>query len=169
MKTASPDVQAGDLRASVARFLAQYPGDTICLRQIWYEGLDGHGVPGPARMDEMRAAIEGCDDWKPLGNVRHEKYGVQFTFRRAKPRPAGGGSAVAGGKSGTTAPNDLLIQHVFKLNSLHRAPDGRTFKIVVAEVYNLRCFEVVDGKLVGGMVKIHPGCELAQSLVEVTG
>jgi hypothetical protein len=165
MKTGSGDVEAGGLRASVARFLAAFPGDTICLRQLWYEGLSGQGVPEPARMEEMRAAIDGCGEWKPIGDVRHEKYGVQFTFRRVTPRPAG--ASVVGGK--TTAPNDLLIQHVFKLNSLQRAPDGRTFKIVVAEVYNLRCFEVVEGKMVGGMVKIHPGSELAQSLVEVTG
>lgn len=167
MKTGSPGLHAGDLRASVARFLGDFPGDTICLRQIWYEGLDGHGVPSPERMDEMRAAIDGRDDWKPIGNVRHEKYGVQFTFRRTKPRAAVG--AAPGGKAGAKWPSDLMVQHLFKLNSLYRAPDGRTFKIVVSEVYNLRCFEVVDGKMVGGMVKIHPTSELARSLAEVTG
>ncbi len=64
--------------------------------------------------------------------------------------------------------NEIMIQHLFKLNSLHQAPDGRSFKVVCSEVYNIRCFEVVDGKLVGGMIKIHPTSDFARSLVEVT-
>jgi hypothetical protein len=62
-----------------------------------------------------------------------------------------------------------MVQHLFKLNSLYRAPDGRVFKVVLSEVYNLRCFEVVDGNLVGGMIKIHPASDYARTLVEVTG
>jgi hypothetical protein len=64
--------------------------------------------------------------------------------------------------------NKIMVQHLFKLNSLYKAPDGRVFKIVVSEVYNLRCFEVVKGNLVGGMIKIHPTSDFAKSLVEVT-
>ncbi|QDR81192.1 hypothetical protein [Sporomusa termitida] len=63
--------------------------------------------------------------------------------------------------------NNIMIQHLFKLNSLYRAPDGRVFKIVVSEVYNLRCFEVINGNLAGGMIKIHPTSDLAKSLVAV--
>jgi len=62
----------------------------------------------------------------------------------------------------------IMVQHMFKLNGLYKAPDGRIFKIVLSEVYNLRCFEYVDGKLVGPMVKIHPTSDFAKSLVEVT-
>lgn len=65
-------------------------------------------------------------------------------------------------------PNNIMVQHLFKLNSLYRAPDGRVFKVVVSEVYNLRCFEIVNGNLVGGMLKIHPTSDFAKSLVEVT-
>lgn len=64
--------------------------------------------------------------------------------------------------------NQMMVQHLFKLNSFYRAPDGKIFKAVVAEVYNLRCFEVVGGNLVGGMIKIHPTSDFAKSLVEVT-
>jgi len=64
--------------------------------------------------------------------------------------------------------NKIMVQHLFKLNSLYRAPDGKVFKIVLSEVYNLRCFEVVGGNMVGGMIKIHPTSDLAKSLVEVT-
>jgi len=62
----------------------------------------------------------------------------------------------------------IMVQHMFKLNGLYKAPDGRIFKIVLSEVYNLRCFEYVDGNLVGPMVKIHPTSDFAKSLVEVT-
>ena len=62
----------------------------------------------------------------------------------------------------------IMVQHMFKVGGLYRAPDGRVFKVVLSEVYNLRCFEVKDGNLVGGMVKIHPTSDLAKSLVEVT-
>jgi hypothetical protein len=56
---------------------------------------------------------------------------------------------------------------MFKLNGLYKTPDGKILKVVCAEVYNLRCFEVVNGNLVGGMIKIHPTSDLAKSLVEV--
>ena len=29
-------------------WLEEYPGDLICARQLWYEGLEGEGVPDPA-------------------------------------------------------------------------------------------------------------------------
>jgi hypothetical protein len=63
----------------------------------------------------------------------------------------------------------IMVQHLFKVGGLYRAPDGRVYKVVLSEVYNLRCFEIVDGHMVGGMVKIHPTSELAGSLVEVAG
>ena len=63
--------------------------------------------------------------------------------------------------------NKMMVQHSFKRDSLYKAPDGRVFKIITSEVWNLRCFEFVDGALVGPMVKIHPESDLAKSLVEV--
>jgi len=62
--------------------------------------------------------------------------------------------------------NKLMVQHKFKLNGLYKTPEGKVLKVVLSEVYNLRCFEVVDGKLVGPMIKIHPESELADALVE---
>jgi hypothetical protein len=56
---------------------------------------------------------------------------------------------------------------MFKLGGFYKTPDGKVLKVVCSEVYNLRCFEVKDGNLVGGMLKIHPTSELAKSLVEV--
>jgi hypothetical protein len=63
--------------------------------------------------------------------------------------------------------NKMMIQHMFKLGGLYKAPDGKVYKVVVSEVYNLRCFEIVGGNMVGGMVKIHPTSDLAKSLIEV--
>ena len=62
----------------------------------------------------------------------------------------------------------IMVQHLFKLGGQYKMPDGRVIKIVLSEVYNLRCFEVKDGNLVGGMIKIHPESDLAKALVEVT-
>ena len=63
--------------------------------------------------------------------------------------------------------NKMMIQHMFKKDGFYKTPDGTMYKIVVSEVWNLRCFEIKDGKMVGGMVKIHPESDLAKSLTEV--
>jgi hypothetical protein len=63
--------------------------------------------------------------------------------------------------------NKMMIQHMFKLGSLYKTPDGKVLKVVCSEVYNLRCFEIVNGNMVGGMLKIHPASDLAKSLVEL--
>jgi hypothetical protein len=61
-----------------------------------------------------------------------------------------------------------MVQHLFKLNGKYKAPDDKVYKIVLSEVYNLRCFEIdAQGNLFGPMVKIHPESDLAKSLVEV--
>jgi hypothetical protein len=59
-----------------------------------------------------------------------------------------------------------MVQHKFKVNGRYRTPDGKMLKVVLSEVYNLRCFELDDrGNMVGGMIKIHPESELASKLV----
>jgi len=63
--------------------------------------------------------------------------------------------------------NKIMVQHMFKLGGLYKTPEGKILKVVCSEVYNLRCFEIVDGNMVGGMIKIHPESDLAKSLVEV--
>ena len=61
----------------------------------------------------------------------------------------------------------MMVQHLYKLGGLYRTPDGKTLKVVCSEVWNLRCFEVVDGNMVGPMIKIHPASDLAKSLAEI--
>ena len=64
-------------------------------------------------------------------------------------------------------PNKIMVQHMFELNALYKAPDGRVLKAVVSEVYNVRFFEIKDGRMTGPMIKIHPESELAASLVKI--
>jgi hypothetical protein len=73
-----------ELIGAMTRYLDEFPGDTICARQIWYEGLGGCGVPNPADMDAMHSVLNRLKDWKPVGNVRYEKFGVQYSFKRLK-------------------------------------------------------------------------------------
>ena len=63
--------------------------------------------------------------------------------------------------------NKLMVQHLFKKDGLYKEPDGTVLKITTSEVWNLRCFKVVDGKLTGSMIKIHPESDRAKALVEV--
>ena len=66
-----------------------------------------------------------------------------------------------------SAEEPLMVQHLFKVGGLYQTPDGTVYKIALAEVYNLRCFEVKDGHMTGPMVKIDPLSDLAKSLKEV--
>lgn len=63
--------------------------------------------------------------------------------------------------------NQMMVQHLFPVGGLYKAPDGKIYKVICSEVYNLRCFEIVNGDMVGPMVKIHPESELAKSLVQI--
>lgn len=150
-----PDTGRGEgLSSTVADWLVRFPGEVTCALQVWYESLGGMGTPDPFEIAAIEKVLESAEGWGPAGNVRYEKMGLQRSFRRRVPGNGG-------------APGHVMVQHLFKLNSLQRAPDGRLLRVVVSEVYNLRCFEVIEGNMVGRMVKIHPTSDLARSLVEV--
>ncbi|MCL1834638.1 MAG: hypothetical protein FWG48_00615 [Oscillospiraceae bacterium] len=70
------------LSAAAAKYLADFPGDTICAVQLWYEGLGGQGVPTPEEMAAMDTALGAATGWKDIGGTRFEKYGVQHSFKR---------------------------------------------------------------------------------------
>ena len=63
--------------------------------------------------------------------------------------------------------NNLMVQHLFRRDGFYKEPDGRVLKIITSEVWNLRCFEFKDGRLIGPMQKIHPESDRAKALVEV--
>jgi hypothetical protein len=72
-------------KAAVGRYLAEFPGDIICARQIWYEGLNGHGAANPETVAEIEAALDSSPGWKNVGDARYEKFGAQNTWKRVKP------------------------------------------------------------------------------------
>ena len=63
--------------------------------------------------------------------------------------------------------NKIMVQHMFKKDGFYKEPDGKVLKVVVSEVWNLRCFEIVNGKMTGSMIKIHPESDRAKALVEI--
>jgi hypothetical protein len=75
---------ASQLGQAVAEYLSGFPGDIICARQIWYEGLGGQGAAKPADVAAIEAAIENIPGWKHAGDVRYEKFGAQNSYKRAK-------------------------------------------------------------------------------------
>jgi hypothetical protein len=70
------------LKSVMTQWLEEFPGDLICARQIWYEGLGGCGVPNPAEMQAMEDVLNRLSDWKNVGNQRYEKFGVQNSWKR---------------------------------------------------------------------------------------
>ncbi|MDR2355016.1 MAG: hypothetical protein LBE16_02355 [Clostridiales Family XIII bacterium] len=160
-----PRFSTGDtalLERRVASYLDDFPNDVVCPLQIWYEGLGAYGVPEPADTAAVTDVLERRDDWTPAGVVRYEKFGTQESYKRVQKREAAA-------DNGFRQDKRIMVQHLFKVGGLYKAPDGRVYRVVLSEVYNLRCFEIVDGHMTGGMVKIHPTSDLAKSLVEVAG
>ena len=141
------------LKAAVGKYLGEFPGELICALQLWYEGLGGQGVPNAAEMAAIQDAIANAPDWTDVGGVRYEKYGVQKSYKYTGGRPS--------------AVSEKMVQHIFKRDGLYKEPDGKVLKVVTSEQWNLRCFEVIDGRPTGPMIKIHPGSDRAKALVEV--
>jgi hypothetical protein len=149
-----PTEKAEALQAAVSTYLAGYIGETVSAIQIWYEGLGGFGAPEPRDTEAITAVVNASASWNDAGSVRHEKFGVQPSWKRAA-------------KYVDDPAHPLRVQHKFRLNGMYRTPDGRVLKVVVCEVYNLRLFEIRDGHMTGPMIKIDPRSELADSFVEV--
>ncbi|MDR1590297.1 MAG: hypothetical protein LBS51_08935 [Oscillospiraceae bacterium] len=75
---------APQLDRAVAEYLSGFPGDLICARQIWYEGLGGQGVAKPEDVAAIEAAIGSVPGWKREGDVRYEKFGTQNSYKRVR-------------------------------------------------------------------------------------
>ena len=71
------------IKSGAEAYLAAYPGDVTCALQVWYEGLGGHGVPGPEQTAELEGILGSAGGWTDAGDVRYEKFGVQKSFKRA--------------------------------------------------------------------------------------
>ena len=142
------------LKKEINAYFADFIGETISPIRIWYEAFGGYGVPRDVDLERIANVIEETGDWTDIGVVRDEKFGGQPTYKRNV-------------QLKFDATGDFPVQHMFKLNSMYKTPDGRLLKVVVSEVYNLRCFEIVDGHMTGSMIKIDPKSDLAAGLVEV--
>ncbi|MDR2771213.1 MAG: hypothetical protein LBB57_04170 [Clostridiales Family XIII bacterium] len=149
------------LERRIASYLDNFPNDVICPLQIWYEELGGYGVPEPADTTAVTNVLDRLEGWTDAGVVRYEKFGEQRSYKRTK--------GISADELPQRPDKRLMVQHLFKVGGLYKTPDGRVYKVALSEVYNLRCFEIVDGHMAGGMVKIHPASELAKSLVPVAG
>ena len=73
---------AAELNAAVKAWLDDFPGELICARQLWYEGLGGQGPAKPEQVAAIEAAIAAVSGWKNVGDVRYEKFGQQNSFKR---------------------------------------------------------------------------------------
>jgi hypothetical protein len=123
---------------------------------VWYEALGGFGAPTKDDETAISAVLNKQAAWKSTNATRYEKYGSQPTWTK---------------KSGQSQPKaadaeHFAVQHLFKVGGVYKAPDGKRYKVVLSEVYNLRCFEL-DKKdnMIGPMVKIHPTGKLAKTLI----
>jgi hypothetical protein len=75
---------AQGLKTTMVKWISEYPGDTLCALQVWYEGFEGCGVPTPEDIEAIEAVLGSLEGWKHIGNVRYEKFGVQNSFKRVK-------------------------------------------------------------------------------------
>jgi len=144
------------IKAAVEKYLSEFPGSLICALQLWYQGLGGQGVPNPPEIAVIQKTMAEIPGWEDVGDVRDERFGVQKTYKRTTAPVNNAGGA-----------NKIMIQHMFKKEGFYKEPNGTVLRVATSEVWNLRCFEVVNGKQVGPMLKIHPESDRAKALVEV--
>jgi hypothetical protein len=146
------------LETVVLRWLKEFPGDQICPLQIWYEAFEGCGTPSAEDEAAIAEVLNSQPVWKSVGNVRYEKYGAQPTWDKLS------GQRQPDNATDTT----YAVHHMFKVNGVYATPEGKKYKVVLSEVYNLRCFAVDDkGNMSGPMIKIHPTSDLAKTLSPV--
>ena len=151
-----------EIFARVKDILKDHPSEHINAFRIWYEDFEGCGMPGSDVYDCIVECIRSMpDDWKDIGPMRSERYGVidptflnlHYAERRKRADAPGG-------------PVEML-QHQFHMGRHYQGPDGRVFWIPVIEDFDMRGFERVDGKYVGTMVEIDPHSDYARRMVEV--
>ena len=148
-----------ELVSCVKEILKDHPSEHMNAYRVWYEGFEGCGMPGADVYDVIVETMRSMtDDWKDIGPMRWEKYGVV--------NPSFLNLHYADARKTDEHGNDMLL-HRFHLGRHYQAPDGRVFWIPVMEDYNLRAFERKDGKYVGTMVLIDSRSDYAAKLVEV--
>ena len=149
-----------ELDERVKAILKDHPSEYMNAYRVWYEGFEGCGMPGTDVYDAIVETMRSMtDDWKDIGAMRWEKYGVV--------NPSFLNLHYATARKTDQFGNDML-QHRFHLGKHYQGPDGRIFWIPVMEDFDMRAFERKDGKYVGTMVEIDPFSDYARQMVEVT-
>lgn len=148
-----------ELVSRVKEILKDHPSEHMNAYRVWYEGFEGCGMPGTDVYDVIVETLRSLtDDWKDIGPMRFEKYGVinptfeNLHYGEVRKADANG--------------NKMLLHH-FHLGKHYQGPDGRVFWIPIMEDFNMRAFERKDGKYVGTMVEIDPYSDYARQMIEV--
>jgi hypothetical protein len=151
-----------ELVARVKEILKDHPSEHMNGYRVWYEGFEGCGMPGTDVYEVIVETMNALtDDWKNIGPMRFEKYGVinptflNLHYAEAQKSWSGDGDDIQ------------MLLHQFHLGKHYQGPDGRVFWIPIIEDFGMRCFERKDGKYVGTMVEIDPRSDYARQLVEV--
>jgi len=71
------------IKTAVEKYLEGFPGDITFALRVWYQGLGGQGVPNAAEMSAIQDAIANAPNWKDVGDMRDERFGVQKSYKRA--------------------------------------------------------------------------------------
>lgn len=70
-------VEKDELVAKVKEILKDHPSEHMNAYRVWYEGFEGCGMPGTDVYDVIVETMRSMtDDWKDIGPMRMEKYGV---------------------------------------------------------------------------------------------
>ena len=66
-----------ELVAKIKAILKDHPSEHMNAYRVWYEGFEGCGMPGTDVYDVIVETFRSLtDDWKDIGPMRWEKYGV---------------------------------------------------------------------------------------------
>lgn len=151
-----------EIAERVKAILKDHPSEHMNAYRVWYEGFEGCGMPGTDVYEVIVETMRSMkDDWKDIGPMRWEKYGVinpsfqNLHYAEAQKVWSGDG------------PDVPMLLHQFHLGRHYQGPDGRVFWIPVIEDFDMRAFERKDGKYVGNMVEIDPRSDYARQMVEV--
>ena len=155
-------VEKQEIVDRVKEILKDHPSEHMNAYRVWYEGFEGCGMPGTDVYDVIVETMRSMpEDWKDIGPMRMEKYGViDPTFLNLHYATAQKRADAPGG------PVEMLL-HQFHAGTHYQGPDGRVFWIPVIEDFDMRCFERRDGKYVGTMVEIDPRSDYARQMIEV--
>ena len=155
-------VEKQEIVDRVKEILKDHPSEHMNAYRVWYEGFEGCGMPGTDVYDVIVETMRSMpEDWKDIGPMRMEKYGVidptflNLHYATAQKRADAPGGTVE------------MLLHQFHAGKHYQGPDGRVFWIPVIEDFDMRCFERRDGKYVGTMVEIDPKSDYARQMIEV--